>query len=82
MSDKHWSLQDYAKKVKSAEIIKHKPSTLPKSYSEITEQIIKSPKSVTTPDRKIIGSTPGRTVCVRGSPKSVRYRSKRKIEFN
>lgn len=80
MGDRHWTLQDYAQRIKSVEIVKHRPTpTLTKSVA--AEHVPRSPRSVTTPDRKIINTTPGRTVCIRGSPKGVRYRSKRRIEF-
>lgn len=82
MHDKHWSINDYEKKVKSVELIKKRPILRNSKSLNITEtNVIRSPKNIHTPVRKIVSTTPGRSVCVRGSPKSVRYKSSRRIEF-
>lgn len=94
MADSHWSLKKYAKKVKSTDItIKRKSieqtTTIKKIKREVlkekeinnNEEIIRTPKKICTPNRSINIVTPGMLVKIKGSPKTKRYSSARKIEF-
>lgn len=84
MQNTHWSLKKYEKKIKSCEIIKRKSIDVPESKKiKVIEKetILKSPKEIKTPKKQIHVVTPSKLIVVKGSPRSKRYRSARKIDF-
>ncbi|KAM0676252.1 hypothetical protein GVAV_000215 [Gurleya vavrai] len=79
----HWSLKTYARKVKSTEIKINRKSIEPiKKFKKSTEiEVVKTPKKVYTPVRKIEFLSPNDLLKIKGSPKCKRYKSARKIDF-